>query len=126
MTHDVLRWVAFRTDIAGQAREMLIKEAVCLLGSICESISIFPDEYGLGRGSGFRRRLRRLQQHGVIDADGVELLEWLWEKRNQEHLVDVEFREWSHYTDQDWFKSVRAYNLLGSGLRRWRREQFDR
>ena len=50
MTHDVFRWVTSRTDLSGQAREMVTKEAVCLLGTVCESISIFPNYHGLGSG----------------------------------------------------------------------------
>lgn len=120
MTHEVLRWIVFHTDLAGQAQEMLIKEAVCLLGNVCESITIFPNEYGLGRGSGFQRRVNRLREMEVIDQRCQRLLEWLWSKRNQEHLYDVPFREWSHYDIKDWYKSVRAYRTLRNSLLRWR------
>ena len=120
MTHEVLRWVVFHTDLSGQAQEMLIKEAVCLLGNVCESITIFPTEHGLGRGSGFLRRVRRFQVMNIIDAEVVAELEWLWEKRNQEHLYDVPFREWSHYTEDDWVRAVRAYLSLRDGLNAWR------
>lgn len=120
MTHEVLRWIVFHTDLAGQAREMLIKEAVCLLGNVCESITIFPDQHGLGRGSGFKKRIARLREIDVIDERCVRLLSWLWEKRNQEHLYDVPFREWNHYEVRDWYKSVRAYRSLRNSLNAWR------
>ena len=120
MTHEVLRWIVFHTDLSGQAQEMLIKEAVCLLGNICESITIFPNEYGLGRGAGFLRRIQRFQALNVIDEEVVEVLTWLWGKRNQEHLYDIPFREWSHYTEDDWVRSVAAYLLLRDGLSIWR------
>lgn len=120
MTHEVYLWLVFHTDLAGQAQEMMIKEAVCLLGNICESITIFPKEHGLGRRAGFRGRVARLCEMEVIDDETVELLEWLWGKRNQEHLIDVQFREWSHYEINDWYRSVRAYLSLRDGLLRWR------
>ena len=126
MTHDVLRWLAFRTDIAGQAKEMLIKEAVCLIGTVCESISIFPGEQGLGRNAGFRNRVRRLRDLNVLDDPAVELLEWLWDKRNQEHLYDLPFREWGHYVEADWLRSVEAYQTLTGALREWRRNRQQR
>jgi hypothetical protein len=120
MSHDALRWLTFHTDIAGQAQEMLIKEGVCLVGSICESISIFPDEHGLGRGSSFAKRVARLAVQGVINEETRDRLCWLWDKRNQEHIYDVPFREFSHYQLSDWREAVKAYKELRDGLRAWR------
>jgi hypothetical protein len=120
MTHDVLRWIAFNTDLGGQAREMIIKEAVCLLGSICESISIFPHEHGLGRGSGYKRRIARLVEMKVIGPGLQRRLDWLWDKRNQEHLYDVPFREFDHYVNSDWYRSVKAYHMFRDALTIWR------
>lgn len=120
MTHQTLHWFVFRTDISGQAREMLIKEAVCLLGAVCESISIFPGTTGLGRGKSFSKRMDRLLELGVIDKPARKRLQWLWDKRNQEHLYDVPFREFDHYSNSDWFKSVKAYLALRDALTAWR------
>jgi hypothetical protein len=126
MTHDVLRWISSRTDLSGQALEMITKEAVCLLGTVCESISIYPNYHGLGRGAGFSRRVQRLVEMGIIDAAAQERLNWLWAKRNQEHLIDVLFREWDHYTGRDWSLSVDAYHALRDGLTRWHAAGFPR
>lgn len=126
MTHDVLRWISTRTDLSGQALQMVTKEAVCLLGTVCESISIYSDHHGLGRRSGFRGRIQRLVEMNVIDDQAQLRLDWLWTKRNQEHLVDVLFREWDHYTDRDWTESVGAYHALRDGLRRWCTAGFPR
>lgn len=125
MTHQTLYWVVFRTDIGGQAREMLIKEAVCLLGAICESISIFPGVPGLGRGKSFARRMDKLLELEVIDKSARKRLEWLWDKRNQEHLYDVPFREFDHYSNSDWYKSVKAYRALRDALTAWRCPSVD-
>jgi uncharacterized protein YutE (UPF0331/DUF86 family) len=120
MTHQTLYWIVFRTDISGQAREMLIKEAVCLLGAVCESISIFPDTPGLGRGKSYSKRMDKLLELSVIDKATRKRLQWLWDKRNQEHLYDVPFREFDHYSDSDWRKSVKAYLDLRDALVTWR------
>jgi len=120
MTHQTLYWVVFRTDISGQAREMLIKEAVCLLGAVCESISIFPGTHGLGRGKSFAKRMDRLLELEVIDKAARKRLQWLWDKRNQEHLYDVPFREFDHYSNADWVKAVKAYRALRDALTDWR------
>ena len=120
MTHDVLRWVAFHTDLGGQAREMIIKEAVCLLGSICESITIYPKEHGLGRGAGHKKRVARLVEMEVIDKKLHKHLDWLWDKRNQEHIYDLDFREFDHWENRDWYRSVKTYKGLRDGLTVWR------
>ena len=39
MLSDVYRWMLNRTDLWGTPREMLIKECVCLMGSLVESIT---------------------------------------------------------------------------------------
>lgn len=126
MAHDVLRWISTRTDLSGQALEMVTKEAVCLLGTVCESISIYPAYHGLGRGAGFGRRVERLREMNIINAAAQERLNWLWSKRNQEHLIDVLFREWDHYTDRDWSESVAAYHALRDGLTRWQAAGFPK
>jgi len=36
---DVFRWLINRTDLSLTAQEMVIKEAVCLMGAICESLT---------------------------------------------------------------------------------------
>ncbi|HEY0627560.1 MAG TPA: hypothetical protein VGD10_12650 [Allosphingosinicella sp.] len=120
MTHDVLRWLAYHTDLSGQAREMIIKEAVCLLGTICESITIFPEEYGLGRGSGQKKRIARLVELEVIDKKLQRRLNWLWDKRNQEHIYDLNFREFDHWVNGDWYRAVKAWRGLRDGLTVWR------
>ena len=116
MTHDVLRWLFVHTDISGQAQEMLIKEAVCLVGNICESLSLRPNHQGLGRKSSFKQRIARYLELEVIDQKTHDDLVWLWDKRNQEHLADVPFKEWSHYSTTDWTRSIRAYKGLRDAL----------
>lgn len=120
MGHDVLRWIVYHTDLSGAPKEMMIKESICLLASICESISIIPNAHGLGRRAGFRGRTDRLLEINLISRIDHERLVWLWDKRNQEHLIDVLFREFDHYTERDWCKAVAAYHGLRDGLRRWR------
>jgi hypothetical protein len=119
MTHDVLRWIVTRTDLSGQAKEMVMKEGICVMASVCECLTIHPSEYGLGRGSSFAKRVAKLHSRGIIkDKTKTDLL-WLWDKRRQEHLYEVEFPEYSHYTTADWNQSIRAYKGLRDGLRGW-------
>ncbi len=121
MTHDVLRWLAFHTDLYGQARDMIIKEAVCLLGTICECITIYPTERGLGRGAGQKKRIARLVELEIIDTKLQRHLDWLWDKRNQEHMYDLDFREYDHWQNGDWYRAVKAYKGLRDGLAAWKK-----
>lgn len=121
MAHDVLRWIIQRTDLWGQAKEMVIKEGVCLIASICESLMIYPGEKGLGRGAGYEKRANRLRELEVISAQTLDDLIWLWGKRRHEHLFDVPMREFAHYKMDDWTRSIAAYRGLRDGLAKWER-----
>jgi hypothetical protein len=123
MTHDVFRWIVTRTDIVGQAEDMIIKEGICLIGYVCESISIYPGAYGLGRGNSFSRRIEQLVSIKILSDDDRKELKWLWEKRNQHHLIDNKFAEFDHYTMNDWVRSLAAYRNLRDKLRDWRATQ---
>ena len=119
MTHDVLRWVATRTDLSGQAKEMVIKEGLCVMASVCECLTIHPNEYGLGRGQSFAARVDRLLKRNIIDEKTRDKLIWLWDKRRQEHLYDVKFKEYLHYKITDWNRAIRAFKGLRMGLEKW-------
>jgi hypothetical protein len=123
MTHDVLRWMVTRTTIGLQARDMLIKEAICIIGSVSESITIWRGELGLGKGKSFGDRLIRLRELGIIDEKAETDLNWVWEIRCREHLAGVEIQEWNHYTMDHWRRSVGAFSVLREGLARWRDAQ---
>ncbi len=120
MAHDVFRWLITRTTLGLQARDMVIKEAICIVGSVVESITIFPGERGVGRNSSFANRMTRLVDLQVIDQALATELNWVWDIRCREHLMDLNLREWNHYTLDDWRRSVTAYRELLPRLRAWR------
>lgn len=120
MTHDVFRWLIVRTDLSYQARDMVIKEAICLTGSVCEALTIWPGERGLGKSKSFANRVARLRELEVI-SEAVEAdLNWVWEIRCREHIVGVEIQEWNHYTTAQWHRSVSALRALRDGLSVWK------
>lgn len=45
MLHDVQRWILVRTDLTGTLKEMLIKDAIVLLGNVAETLTRLPPEY---------------------------------------------------------------------------------
>ena len=116
MTHDVLRWMVTRTTITGQAKDMLIKEAICIVGSVCESITIWPGRHGLGKGKSFSHRVDRLRELGIINDEVQNDLNWVWDIRCREHLAGVAVQEWNHYSMDHWTRSIVAYKALRDGL----------
>lgn len=120
MTHDVLRWLIVRTDLGGQAKDMVIKEAICLTGSVCETLTIWPGEQGLGKSKSFVHRAARLRELEVISEQTEEDLNWVWDIRCREHIAGVEVQEWNHYTTEQWRRSVTAFRGLRDGLTAWK------
>lgn len=119
MTHDVLRWIVFRTDISIQARDMVIKESLCVIASVCESLTVHKGCSGLGRKKSYSDRISKLLADGIISTDVHADLEWLWGKRRQVHLMDVDFKEHGHYVTADWIRSVKTYHGLRGALEQW-------
>ncbi|EQB12329.1 hypothetical protein RLDS_19470 [Sphingobium lactosutens DS20] len=120
MTHDVFRWLIARTTIAGQARDMVVKEAICLTGSVCEAMTLWPGQQGLGKSKSFTDRVARLRELEVVTEEVEADLLWVWEVRCREHLAGVSVQEWNHYTLEHWRRSVMAMRALRSGLAKWR------
>jgi hypothetical protein len=116
MSLDVLRWLAVRTDLTGTALEMVIKEAICLLGSICECLTIRRGVEGLGRGASFLNRTARLVELGIIQQRTKIDLDWIWDIRRREHLAELEHAEFGHYSRPDCNRAINAYCKLRDAL----------
>lgn len=112
MTLDVYRWIANRTDLSAQAMEMIIKEAICLMGSICETVTIRKGVSGLGKKKSFLDRTKRLVEMEVISTQLKTDLDWVWDIRCREHLAEVSFAEWNHYTRDHHNRARRALGEL--------------
>jgi hypothetical protein len=112
MALDVYRWILTRTDLGGQAIEMIIKEAVCLTGSICEALTIRPGYRGLGKNNSFSNRVARLRQMAVVSRELQAELLWVWEIRCREHIGGVDLLEWGHYRRSDYERANTALERL--------------
>lgn len=109
---DVQHWILVRTDLSGMAKEMVIKLQMFLLGSIVESIT---KTYLHGRcGGNFCRRTKYLLDNGAIDAALQADMDWLWGVRNNMHLFQLDYIEWSstEYTIANQNRAVRAFRKL--------------
>src|SRR5687768_8662264 len=67
MTIDVLRWLIVRTDLAGTALSMVVKESICIFGVLADWLTKAAT-HGNGSRRGFSHRTARLRDEGIISA----------------------------------------------------------
>lgn len=113
---DLFRWLLNRTDISGQAKEMLIKKEISSIGSIIESLTKIYLRGRRGGGQNYKYRSTVLVEEGIISSDLKEKIDWVWDVRNGEHLMLLEQREWKVYEMVDCNKSIRALHELREEL----------
>ncbi len=116
MLSDVYSWLLRRTDIGATAREMVIKAALFLGGSIAESILVGHYAGTLGRNQRYKARTARLVVDGIVSPKVKEDLDWLWDMRNRQHLFLAEAREIDHYGTNDYIRAATALHALVDGL----------
>lgn len=113
---DVYCWLLNRTDIFGTAKEMIIKEGICLVGSLCESVTKDVLNGVVGKKKGYKDRTKYLLDNGVIDTGLKTELDWVWDTRNNEHLFLVEILEHKHYKLSDYNRAIKALRQLRNQL----------
>ena len=115
MTLDVFRWLAVRTDLSGTSLSLIVKEAVCVIGAVCEWLT---KEATRGNGSSrpFTVRTERLVAASVIDTALKTDLDWLWDVRCNEHLHEVTTLEHEMYERSDYNRALAAYTSLRDKL----------
>lgn len=114
---DVVLWLKLRTDLWGTPKEMLVKLAVFLIGTIVESIT---KEYLTGIcGKNYKGRIDYLADNGVIDDALRVELNWLWDTRNRMHLFQLDQREYENeYDDACQRRSIQCFRALIERLQR--------
>ena len=116
---DVFRWIMNRTDLAGTAKEMVIKNVIILMGSICESMAIDGTKGVIGKKHSFCERASRMVAIGVIDSDLRDKLNWLWDKRTGIHIYELNHQEYDSYEMADYNKAITATIELRDSLERF-------
>ena len=105
---DVLRWVLNRTDLYGVARDMVVKNAIAVMGAIAESLTVAAMvELKQPKGK-FAGRLSRLVAAGAMDSSLQAELQWLWDARNGIHVHDVAHLEAGRYPVSDANRAIKA------------------
>lgn len=113
---DLFRWLLNRTDISGQAKEMLIKKEISSIGSIVESVTKCYLKGRSGGGQNYKHRSQALFDENIISEQLKEELDWVWDVRNGEHLTLLKQRDWKIYEMKDCNKAIRALHQLRSNL----------
>jgi len=105
MLHDMQHWTLVRTDLTGTVKEMLIKDAIVLLGNIAETLTKLPLSASAKKKS-YKERTKRLESMPVITPALHTDLDWLWDTRCNCHFFLVTMREYGHYTVADYNRAV--------------------
>lgn len=113
---DVYTWLLTRTDIAGIARDMVVKAYLALAGGIAEALLV--DRYHGQKGwrQTFVTRLQHVQDEGHIDQRLHDELVWLWDMRNRQHVFEIDSSEFFAYQPTDFSRARTAVNGLIAGL----------
>lgn len=114
---DLFRWLLNRTDLAGQAREMLIKKEISVIGSIIECVTKKYLHARRGGGQNYKYRSQVLVDEGVITETLKIEVDWVWDVRNKGHLALLDVRDWKNYSMTDCNRAIRALHNLRDSLK---------
>jgi len=117
MLYDVFQWVLTRTGLSGTARDMVLKNAIVLLGSIAESCARGGTAGIIGAKHDYKERTRRMVDRSIISPDLKTELDWLWDTRNGIHIYLMKDSEYEKYRFEDYERSKRAVKQLLEALR---------
>jgi hypothetical protein len=113
---DTYRWMINRTDLVGTAREMLIKEGICLMGCLAESITKHSLRGICGKKQNYQSRINKMLELKIIDKALHAKLKWLWDYRNREHLFLLTEAEYNHDKAEHYNCAIAAVEGLRSSL----------
>ncbi|MEO0005563.1 MAG: hypothetical protein ABIK49_06145 [candidate division WOR-3 bacterium] len=114
---DLHRWILNRFGIGLTAKEMFIKEGICLLGNICAAVVRhiawrLGTKKRKGRDPGIKACLTFLVQKGIFDNEFKKYLEWLWNIRCNEHIEYLKDWEYQKYSLKDYNQAVLIWKKL--------------
>lgn len=112
MLSDLFTWMLNRTTIQGTLQEMVIKNEILLMASICETLTIIHQ----GKKKSFNNRVEKMFLEQTISSELKDGLLWLWEKRVGVHIFELSEREFQKYTVADFIKSKEITQKLVNEL----------
>jgi hypothetical protein len=120
---DVYCWILNRTDLYGAAQAMLIKEGVCLVGALAESITKDAMQDHCGRHTSFKKRTVKMVELGIITADLQTSLDALWDWRNREHLYLLGDLEYDKYSLAHYNSAILTLRAMRDAIGTWKKAQ---
>lgn len=108
---DFYKWFLGRFNIGLTAREMLIKEVICLYGNVCAAVVRNITKKGV------KPSIQQLRKRGIIDDELKEGLLWLWNTRCKEHIETLREWEYNKYSISDFEKAAQLWKSLKERLR---------
>ncbi|GAB3378326.1 hypothetical protein NCG89_14650 [Spongiibacter taiwanensis] len=118
LTSDIYRWLLNRTDLSITAKEMMIKQGIALVGTVAETVvkEVLKGQPGGGRKQNFKKKVQKLLDDGVINQELQAELEWLWDTRNNVHIMLLTDREYNKYEIKHYNRAIKAMQSLRVAL----------
>tara|TARA_B110001469_G_C9634555_1_gene317868 strand:- start:422 stop:1051 length:630 start_codon:yes stop_codon:yes gene_type:complete len=113
---DVYRWILNRTDIFGTAKEMIIKQGICLFAFISESLSKDYLKAEVGKKRPYKGRTKYLREKEIITSQIEAELNWLWDRRESEHIFLANEREHQSFKLPEYNRALKAIRGLVNSL----------
>ncbi|MCW8887776.1 MAG: hypothetical protein OQK25_01805, partial [Gammaproteobacteria bacterium] len=113
---DVYLWIINRMDLYGVAREMTLKFAIALIGSISETVAVTGTDGIIGKRHSFCKRCDRMVELQIISDRLRNSLHWLWDVRSSIHIYDIGYPEYKKYHLKDFNRAVKAGKDLMDSL----------
>lgn len=100
------------------ANEMIIKQGISIIGNVVESVvkEVMRGKAGGGNKQNFKKKVETLFENRTISAQLKDELYWLWDVRNNVHLMLLEEREIGKYKIKDYNRAVMALQNLRVAL----------
>lgn len=122
---DFYRWILNRTDLWGTPREMIIKEAICLIGAVAESVTKDTMQDHCGKHTGYKKRTAKMVELGIITDELQAQLDGLWDWRNNEHLFMLSEWEYGKYELKHYNAAIITLRQLRDSIDKWAKAQDE-
>jgi hypothetical protein len=95
---------------------MIIKEGICLIGAVCESLTKDAMKGICGKHQGYKVRTRKMFEMNIITDKLKEKLDELWDYRGREHLFLLQDWEYGKYKLANYNDAIRTLRKLTDAL----------
>lgn len=112
-------WLLTRTDLAGIAKEMLIKRCLATYAEICDALITTFTKGQVAKPNSYNKRVEYLEGKKILSNEMAVSLRKLWALRNDVHLTQPTEREAGKYSMSQLEKAEVLFEYLRDQLRHW-------